>query len=80
MSSITQTSPEILDALLKERLEADIIESLTELKEIEIRIAMDIYYRSDMSRLVNEGKYGMQYLDARYLAADIVENEPQLFA
>lgn len=40
---------------------------------------MDVYYQSDMSQLIHEGKYGIQYLDARYLAADIVENESQLF-
>lgn len=79
MSSAAQTSPETLNALLKERLEADIIETLAEIKGIEIRIAMDIYYRSSMSQLIHEGKYGIQYLDARYLAADVIENEPQLF-
>jgi len=79
MEANLQTNPEILESLLKERLEADIIEALAELTGIEIRIAMDIYYQSDMSRLVHEGKYGMHYLDARYLAADILENEQGLF-
>jgi hypothetical protein len=80
MSQLSPTNPNVLDALLKERLELDIIDILAEIKGLELRLAMDIYYRSGMSRLIGDGAYGMQYLDARYLAEDIIENEPGLFA
>jgi hypothetical protein len=76
VSQAAQTNPEMLDALLKERLESAIIVILAEEKDLELRVAMDIYYRSRMSKQISEGSYGMQYLDARYLAKDIIENEP----
>ncbi|GHV81076.1 hypothetical protein AGMMS49944_28670 [Spirochaetia bacterium] len=41
---------------------------------------MDIYFHSRLSAQIDGGVYGIQYLDARNLADDLMENEPELFA
>jgi hypothetical protein len=60
-------------------LEKDIVSMLSERKGITIREAMDIYYRSELSRQIDNGTYGIQYLNATYLVDDLLENEPALF-
>ena len=41
---------------------------------------MDIYYSSKLASQIEEGKYGIENMDARYLAEDLIENEPELFS
>ena len=67
-----------LETVLKESLEKDITSLLAERLEISIREAMDVYYRSQLSRQINSGAYGIQYLDAAYLVGDLLENEKEL--
>ena len=68
-----------LEILLKESLEKDITSLLSERKGLTIREAMDVYYRSELSRQINKGSYGIQYLNATYLVDDLLENEKNLF-
>lgn len=70
---------EKLERTYKELLEEKIINFLAEEKRISIRLAMDIYYRSKLSRQINDGSYGIENMDYRYLVQDLVENEPELF-
>ncbi|MBR4417023.1 MAG: hypothetical protein IKS67_09645 [Victivallales bacterium] len=49
------------------------------MKALDLRKAMDIYYKSRLARQINAGKYGIDNMDARYLAEDLLENEPELF-
>ena len=60
-------------------MEEKIINQLAEEKEIPIRQAMDIYYRSKLSQQINDGSYGIENMDYRYLVQDLIENEPELF-
>lgn len=69
-----------LTQLYRENLERDIIQALSQLKSMELRQAMDIYYKSKLAAQINSGAYGIDNMDARYLAEDLVENEPELFA
>jgi hypothetical protein len=69
-----------LDSQLKLALETEIITAVSVRQDIGIREAMDIYYRSKLSGQINAGEYGIQYLDAQYLADDLIENEQYLFA
>ena len=48
-------------------------------KKIDIRLAMDIYYRSLLCKQIHNGENGIQYLDYKYLAEDLIENEKELF-
>ena len=41
--------------------------------------AMDVYYRSDLAVQIQDGKYGIDNVDYKYLAEDLIENEPSLF-
>lgn len=64
----------------KERLEERIIAALADLKRISLGQAMDAYYRSRLARQISEGLYGIENMDYRYLANDLVENEPEVFS
>ena len=64
----------------KERLEERIISYLSELKGISLEEAMDAYYRSRLATQISEGLYGIENMDYKYLADDLIENEPELFA
>ncbi|MGN0240414.1 MAG: hypothetical protein ACI4CS_01890 [Candidatus Weimeria sp.] len=68
-----------LDSAYKEMLEEKIINCLAETKKIPIRQAIDIYYKSRLSQEINDGSYGIENLDYRYLVQDLIENEPELF-
>ena len=69
---------QLLD-VYKQNLENDIILNLARMKEIEIRKAFDIYYSSKLAGQIAEGLYGIENLDAKYLAEDLIENEEELF-
>ena len=60
-------------------LEEDIIKTLAEIKGIDNRVAMEKYYRSKLCRQIGSSEYGIEYMDYRYLANDLIENEPELF-
>lgn len=64
----------------KERLEERIIAYLSEIKGITLEAAMDAYYRSRLAMQIANGLYGIENMDYKYLAEDLVENEPELFA
>jgi hypothetical protein len=56
----------------------DIIEALAEKLGIDLRQAMHIYYESLLAKQIANGDYGIQFLDAHYLADDLLENESEL--
>lgn len=64
----------------KERLEERIIAYLSETKGIPLEKAMDAYYRSRLAGQIAQGHYGIENMDYKYLAGDILENEPGLFS
>lgn len=68
-----------LDVVYKQNLETSIIEQIAKLKDISQRKAMDIYYNSKLSEQIQLGSYGIENLDYKYLAEDLIENEPELF-
>ncbi len=63
-----------LDALYKENLEASIIKYLAEKKQVEIREAMNLYYSSRLAEQIEKGEYGIENLDYKYLAEDLLVN------
>ena len=60
-------------------LEEDIIKELAKVKNLDNRIAMEIYYNSRLCYQIGSGKYGIEYMDYKYLVNDLIENEPELF-
>lgn len=70
---------ENLDIFYKQNLEESMIEYLAEIKGLDLRQAMDIYYRSRLAVQIEQGKYGIENMDYRYLVQDLIENEPHLF-
>lgn len=68
-----------LDLVYKNNLEDSIIQYLADIKKIDLRQAMDIYYRSKMAEQVSKGLYGIENMDYKYLVHDMIENESELF-
>lgn len=46
---------------------------------IVLRKAFDIYYSSKLAEQISNDSYGIENMDAKYLAEDLIENEPELF-
>lgn len=61
-------------------MEESIIEYLSREKNLELRQAMDIYYQSRQAKQIEQGTYGRENMDYKYLAQDLIENEPELFS
>lgn len=68
-----------IDYIYKQNLEEAIIEYLSIEKNLELRQAMDIYYNSRLAKQIEQGAYGIENMDYKYLAQDLIENEPELF-
>lgn len=65
--------------IYKQNLEESIIEYLSKEKKLELRQAMDIYYQSRLAKQIEQGAYGIENMDYKYLTQDLIENEPELF-
>ena len=70
---------EQLTEIYKQNRENDIIISISKMKGIEIREAFDLYYSSKLAGQIAKGECGIENMDAKYLAEDLIENEPELF-
>ncbi|MCI6044965.1 hypothetical protein MR857_16935 [bacterium] len=68
-----------LAVIYKQNLENDIILNIAKMKGIEIREAFDIYYSSKLAGQIANGECGIENMDAKYLAEDLIENEQELF-
>lgn len=68
-----------IDYIYKQNLEESIIEYLSREKNLELRKAMDIYYHSRLAKEIEQGTYGIENMDYKYLTQDLIENEPGLF-
>lgn len=68
-----------LEEIYKQNLENDIINAISGIKGIDLRKAFDIYYSSKLAEQISNGSYGIENMDAKYLAEDLIENEPDIF-
>lgn len=66
---------EQLALLYKQNLETDIIKYISEYKGIALRKAFDFYYSSRLAEQISTGTCGIENMDAKYLAEDVLENE-----
>ena len=69
-----------LDEYYIQCLEEEIIKYLSLKKKIDIRKSMDIYYKSNLSMMIECQQYGIENMDYKYLVEDLIENEPELFS
>ena len=69
-----------LEAVYIENFEQDIIKNIAALKNLDLRKIMDVYYKREFSAQIANREQGIENLDAKYLAEDLIENEPELFA
>lgn len=63
----------------KEELDESIINYLSEHFGITMDEAMDAYYHSRLASQIANGEYGIENMDYKYLAEDLMENESELF-
>ena len=63
----------------RQDLETAIIRELSRVKKLDLRAATDVYYSSRLSGQITQGLYSIDNLDYKYLAEDLIENEPELF-
>lgn len=68
-----------LSEVYKQNLENDIIKAIADMKQLELRKAFDIYYSSKLAGQIADGIHGIENMDAKYLAEDLIENESELF-
>ena len=73
------TDGNVLEQTYREALEESIVAHLSEVKDIPLEQAMDVYYSSNLSEKINDGKNDIQYLDYRNLVRILIETEPELF-
>ena len=62
-----------------QRLEQNIILHLSEMKGVDLSVAMDWYYHSRLADQISRNEYDIAFLDSKYLARDLIENEPEVF-
>ena len=68
-----------LEWVYQENLEEKIIAYLSDIKNISLETAMNIYYHSMLSDKIYQGVEGMQYLDHKVLVQILCETEKELF-
>lgn len=68
-----------LEFVYKQDLDDSIIQYLSEVKKIDLRQAIDIYYHSRLAEQISQGMYGIENMDYKYLVQDMIENEPEIF-
>ena len=68
-----------LEEVYKLNLENDIIKAISEIIGIDLRKAFDIYYSSKLAEQISNDSCGIENMDAKYLAEDLIENEPDIF-
>ncbi|WP_278981944.1 MULTISPECIES: hypothetical protein [Adlercreutzia] len=71
---------EVLEEMLKRNQDTEIVTLLAERLNVGTEEALRIYYSSRLSEQINEGAYGIQYMDPAYLVEDLLENEPEVAA
>ena len=66
---------EELNKFYIQELETSIISYLAEIQNINYREAMSLYYNSRLEKQIESGKNGIENLDYKNLAEDLIENE-----
>lgn len=64
-----------LNSIYRQNLETDIIEYLAKKLNIDLRDAMEKYYSSKLAKQIETGENGIDNLDYKNLAEDLIENE-----
>lgn len=63
-----------IEELRRTNLDAQIVEIISQRMGLSARDALDVYYSSELAPLIERNEYGMQFLDAHYLADEILGN------
>lgn len=64
-----------LTDIYRQNLEADIIEYLANTLKVDFKVAMEMYFSSKLAKQIEFGENGIDNLDYKNLAEDLIENE-----
>ena len=64
-----------LTDIYRQNLEADIIEYLANTLKVDFKVAMEMYFSSKLAKQIESGENGIDNLDYKNLAEDLIENE-----
>lgn len=73
------TNQNELTKVYKQNLEESIVSYIAEKTGFALEKAMDIFYRSELSKQINAERFGIENMDYKYLAEDLMLNEANLF-
>lgn len=73
-NAITEQTLEVLPAVRRTNLEAQITTLLAERLDLSVEETLEFYYSSPLSQLIEENTYGLQYLDAAYLVDELTKH------
>ncbi len=71
---------EVLERVYQESLEERLIAYISEINDISLEKAMEIYYSSRLANKIHNGENDIQYLDYKVLADILKKTEPELFS
>lgn len=63
-----------IEGLRKTNLDAQIVQVIAQRTGLNAQDALDIYYGSELAPMIERNEYGMQFLDANYLADEVLRH------
>ena len=70
---------DVIEKIYRELLEEQLISYLAQVKGMSLEKAMSVYYKSKLADMIEEGRFGIQYLDHKVLVDILLDTEPELF-
>ena len=79
MIEISEKLLSLLPSVRKTNLEAQMVAILGERLGASPEASLEVYYSSDLSKMIEENRYGVQFLDANYLVEELLrmQDAPQ---
>lgn len=64
-----------LTLIYRQNLEENIIKYLAKIKNLDLRKAMNVYYKSTLSKQIETGENGIDNLDYKNLVENLIQTE-----
>lgn len=63
-----------IEGLRKTNLDAQIVQVISQRAGLNAQDSLNVYYGSELAPVIERNEYGMQFLDANYLADEILRH------
>ena len=64
-----------IEGIRKTNLDAQIVQAIAQRTGLSAQEALSIYFGSELAPMIERNEYGMQFLDANYLADEILRSK-----